>query len=144
MVRVKSSWALANVTDALVNNLADLQRDDIPDDLLLRLFEISGTICDDCDKVRTNAARIIGNLLRLITEEHLRVENWQVVCMRALQNLTRQVKLPDSGANMKAKWNACYAIGNFLKNPIVYMSKAAAFNWQVSKRQMTLVIHSFE
>lgn len=137
IVRVKSSWALANVTDSLVSNISAIDRDEIPDDLLLRLFEISGAICEDSDKVRTNAARILGNLLRLVKDEHLRCEQWQHVSMQAVEILAQQAKLPDSGANMKAKWNACYAIGNFLRNPIVFKSEYSGFNWQVRSRMTT-------
>lgn len=132
MVRVKSSWALANITDSLVSNISDGDGGDIPNDLLLRLFEIAGAICEDSDKVRTNAVRILGNLLRLIKAEHFQSERWQTVSLQAVKHLTKQADLPDSGVNMKAKWNACYAIGNFLKNPIVFSSERGSFTWQVS------------
>lgn len=97
---------------------------------MARLFAITFTICKDSDKVRTNASRILGNLLRLITDEHLRIVKWQTICMEAITRLIQQAQLPDSGANMKVKWNACYAIGNFMKNPIVFKCNCSGFNWQ--------------
>lgn len=100
-------------------------------DLLLRLFEVSSVICQDSDKVRTNAVRVLGNLLRLIRADHLKYEKWQNLCMVAVTNLAQQAQLPDTGANMKVKWNACYAIGNFMKNSIVFGADISGFNWQV-------------
>lgn len=98
--------------------------------MLLHLFEITSKVCEDIDKVGMNGARITGNLVRLLTAKHLQDVKWQNVCSRAVQNLTKQIKLPDTGANMKTKWNACYAIGNFLKNPVVFLHDWSEFSWQ--------------
>lgn len=110
---------------------SDSNCEEISDGTLAELFDVSITICSDSDKVRTNAARILGNLLRLIKEKHLQSEKWQHICIKAIGNLTQEAKLPDSGANMKAKWNACYAIGNFMKNPVMFGSDSGVFSWQV-------------
>lgn len=126
-VRLKGSWALANISDALVANTTDTNKDIVSNDLLIRLFDVS-LICKDNDKVRCNAVRAIGNLLRLITEEHLQTESWINLCFRAMQELNHNVC---HRGNAKLNWNACHAVGNFMKNSVMY-SPSMHLNWQVS------------
>lgn len=90
--------------------------------------------CNDNDKVRTNAARTLGNLLRLIKSSHISVEKWHKVCLDAIQKLCDQAKLNGTNSNMKVKWNACYAIGNFMKNTVMFDLQVKQISWQVSKR----------
>lgn len=110
----------------------DTHAERISNDLLLRLFDLTETLCQSNDKVRTNAARILGNLLRLITAEHLKLQKWQTKCFDAINRLIDQAKLHGGSLNMKVKWNACYAIGNFLKNPVIFDIDQKTFEWQVS------------
>lgn len=110
----------------------DTNTERISDGLLLRLFETSEPLCGDNDKVRTNAARILGNLLRLITSDHIKSQKWQSKCCEAIRRLIDQAKLQGGSLNMKVKWNACYAIGNFMKNPGIFEIEHKDFNWQVS------------
>lgn len=108
----------------------------LSDQLLLRLFDVVKPACDDNDKVRTNAARIIGNLLRLIRAEHMASENWQTQCRDAIRRLIEQAKLTGNNSNMKVKWNACYAIGNFMKNPVIFdLGVASGFDWKATVYQ---------
>lgn len=99
--------------------------------MLWRLFEITAPACSDNDKVRTNAARILGNLLRLIKPNQVVIEKWQIVCFDAIKKLCDQAKLSGTNWNMKVKWNACYAIGNFMKNAVIFDLKGNQFCWQV-------------
>lgn len=101
---------------------------------MYRLYEITAPACSDNDKVRTNAARILGNLLRLIDSNQINVEKWQIVCCAAIQQLCDQAKLNGTNSNMKVKWNACYAIGNFMKNAVIFDLQAKQFCWQVMKK----------
>lgn len=94
----------------------------------MQIFEIIEPICNDNDKVRTNAVRILGNVLRLIRHEHIASSQWQSHCLRAIQMLIDQVKL-SSQLSMKVKWNACYAIGNFMRNHVVFELDSMAFDW---------------
>lgn len=103
----------------------------ISERLLLRLFEATTPTCNDNDKVRTNAARILGNLLRLINPNQISISKWQVVCIEAIEKLCDQAKLNGTNSNMKVKWNACYAIGNFMKNPVIFDLHVNQFCWQV-------------
>lgn len=105
--------------------------DQISENLLLRLFETTSSICNDNDKVRTNAARILGNLLRLIQSDQTNISRWQAVCIDAIKRLTEQAKLVGTNSNMKVKWNVCYAIGNFMKNSAIYQLDGKDFCWQV-------------
>lgn len=112
-------------------NSSDPSIERISDSLLFRLFETTLPTCNDNDKVRTNAARILGNLLRLITSSQITDEKWQTICLDAIQKLCNQSKLSGTNANMKVKWNACYAIGNFLKNTVIFDLQVNQFCWQV-------------
>lgn len=126
-VRIKGSWALANISDALVANSSDTNREIVSNDLLKRLFDVS-FICTGNDKIRCNAVRAIGNLLRLITEEHLRTEVWRSVAADAIVKLNENVC---HRGNAKLNWNACHAVGNFMRNAAMY-SPVMNLNWQVS------------
>lgn len=109
----------------------DLSTDRISDYTLQKLFEATDIICNDHDKVRTNAVRIYGNLLRLINETHLKSPEWSSLCMTAFQRLCEQARLPNTNSSMKVKWNACYAIGNATRNPILFSMNEKEFDWQV-------------
>lgn len=112
---------------------SDPSIEQISERLLFQLFEITAPACTDNDKVRTNAARILGNLLRLITLSQISIEKWQMVCLDAIKKLCDQAKLSGTNSNMKVKWNACYAIGNFMKNTVIFELQANQFCWQVKK-----------
>ena len=76
-------------------------------------------------QISSNTVRTLGNLLRLINEQHLNNSRWTAACIKAIKVIHQNCT---TGRNMKVKWNACYAIGNFMKNPVMYSS---AFEWQV-------------
>ncbi|KAG4067443.1 hypothetical protein HA402_009680 [Bradysia odoriphaga] len=124
-IRIKGSWALANVSDALVANGSDTNEEIVSNDLLKRLFDVS-LICKDNDKVRCNAVRAIGNLLRLLTLDHLKLECWTKLALRSVQELNHNIC---HRGNAKLNWNACHAVGNFMKNAAMY-SPAINLNWQ--------------
>lgn len=106
----------------------------ISEHLLYRLFEITAPACSDNDKVRTNAARILGNLLRLIKSSQIETDKWQTICLDAIKKLCDQAKLSGTNSNMKVKWNACYAIGNFMKNAVIFDLQVNQFSWQVNTK----------
>nr|XP_026499699.1 HEAT repeat-containing protein 6 isoform X1 [Vanessa tameamea]XP_026499700.1 HEAT repeat-containing protein 6 isoform X1 [Vanessa tameamea]XP_026499701.1 HEAT repeat-containing protein 6 isoform X2 [Vanessa tameamea] len=114
VVRTKAAWALGNLSDALVLNMDEPEIEDIDDDLLLRLLEVSVQCANDNDKVKMSATRGLGNLLRLIKNENLQ-RNTQLksLCEKAIEKLLEcAIKV----TNMKVRWNACYALGNAMKN----------------------------
>lgn len=85
--------------------------------------------CRTNDRVRSNGVRALGNLLRLIRASHLLTERWRSVCMAAIQHLHHQCTVT---GNMKVKWNACYAIGNMMRNPHMFSVELKNFDWQSS------------
>ncbi|KAK4874117.1 hypothetical protein RN001_013477 [Aquatica leii] len=112
IVRIKASWSLGNLTDALVLNLGDLTKEELPASLLLRLLKIANKISNDNDKIKVNAARALGNLLQMLSQENLQQDIFKDTVYESLESL---VKNCTTGTNMKVRWNSCYAIGNVLK-----------------------------
>lgn len=106
--------------------------DQLPDYLFLELFEKTANTFTDNEKVRMNAVRIYGNLLRLITTKQISKHKWQTICYDAIKKLCEQAKIIAIGSNVKVKWNACYAIGNFMKNSIIFELGGNQICWQVS------------
>lgn len=92
---------------------------------------------NDNEKVRMNAVRIYGNLLRLINENQLTNKRWQSICLEAIKNVCEQAKIVATGSNVKVKWNACYAIGNFMKNAAIFdLDGGNEMCWQVTKKKL--------
>ncbi|PNF19845.1 hypothetical protein B7P43_G12519 [Cryptotermes secundus] len=124
LVRMKASWSLGNLSEALVlNSMAD-DIEDIPTELLLKLMETSIKVTRDNDKVRSSAVRAVGNFVRLITEEMMNKSNFREFNDKAITALVRNAT---TGNNMKVRWNACYAIGNTMRNSALYLENSA---WQ--------------
>ncbi|KAH8400458.1 hypothetical protein KR222_000449 [Zaprionus bogoriensis] len=137
-VRIKAAWALGNISDALVAGMQEQQpqqqagqeqqeqeqqlqqhqqqKERISQALLSRLIEASVAACSDHDKVRANAVRSLGNLLRLLPpEEH-------ALLQRALAKLLDCVR---AAGGAKVKWNACYALGNLVRNRALFAASAS-------------------
>lgn len=73
-----------------------------------------------------NATRALGNMLRLIREDDLS-KNSQLkpLCKVAISKL---LDCSYKVSNMKVRWNACYALGNAMKNDALFTSFSG---WQV-------------
>lgn len=53
---------------------------------------------------------------------------WQALCMKSIAYLQQSTI---STGKMKVKWNACYSIGNLMKNPFIFAELSVDnFNWQ--------------
>lgn len=118
-VRVKASWSLGNLSDALVLNQSATDMEEFPNSLLLRLLQITIKIANDNDKIRVNAVRALGNLLQLITREFINQTNSRDIVEKGIDALVKNATV---GTHMKVRWNCCYAIGNILKNSSLYSS----------------------
>jgi hypothetical protein len=122
-VRIRASWALANMLDidALplclpLQRLVQLCRS-----VLRMLAPGSGTIKRDLplanSKVIPNAMRAIGNISRWLplynSDDGNHMEStWNDIATALVSELT--------GSNTaKAKWNACYAMGNMFRNKLL-------------------------
>lgn len=75
-----------------------------------------------------SATRGLGNLLRLIKNENLkRHTQLKSLCEIAIGKL---LDCACKVTNMKVRWNACYALGNAMKNENLF----TCFNgWQVNR-----------
>ncbi|KAM7350223.1 HEAT repeat-containing protein 6 [Cochliomyia hominivorax] len=131
LVRVKSLWSLGNISDALIvkeTEVSHLRHERISDDLLYRLLTAATSACNDNDKVRCNAVRSLGNLLRLMTEEHFNCVNklnWRQSFANSISKLTDCLR---ASGNAKVKWNTCYAISNLMRNRTIF--KVSDLNWR--------------
>ncbi|GAB0098216.1 HEAT repeat-containing protein 6 [Sergentomyia squamirostris] len=124
--RMKAAWALGNITGS-PHLKSDDPHDRLRDDLLMKMFKITIDACEDQDRVRCNIVRTMGNLLYLIREDLIAVSEWQTLVKTVVDILivnARNVKF------MKVRWNACYALGNMMKNSCLYGDLAQKhINW---------------
>ncbi|XP_074635862.1 HEAT repeat-containing protein 6-like [Acropora palmata] len=115
IVRMRAAWSLANISDSLVSNMSSENSafmDDFTDMVLLKLLNTSITAADDHEKVKSNAVRALGNLLRYIRTASLEKTGVMEAVEKAVQALIRNVGF----GLMKVRWNACYALGNLFRN----------------------------
>ncbi|EDV99652.1 HEAT repeat-containing protein 6 [Drosophila grimshawi] len=150
-VRIKAAWALGNISDALVaptsqpaagqpeqsqeqrQEVQELEKERISLALLGRLIEAAVLACGDHDKVRANAVRALGNLLRLLpADEHALIQ-------RAMAKLLDCVR---SAGSAKVKWNACYAIGNLVRNRAIFATSASLAGTLFAALSQLLVQHA--
>jgi len=123
-VRIKACWALGNLSDAFVLNRTegnDLFVEALSDRLLYKLCIIAINAAQDNDKVKSNAVRAIGNLLRFMGDKTLCKGNFLAVVHQSVEMLVKNIT---TGNNMKVRWNACYAIGNLFRNPAIPFIKS--------------------
>jgi hypothetical protein len=106
-VRCQSSWALGNLTDSLIGGL-------VHQDVVTRLFPSLGrcvlVAMGDVEKVKVNAVRAGGNLLRIMSDEVYR-GNKDLV-----KDLCSLLGSCINAGVMKTRWNACYACYNAFSN----------------------------
>lgn len=65
-------------------------------------------------QVKSNAVRVLGNLLHFLRHSQMSRSVFQSPLEDAIRALIRTVL---SEATMKVRWNACYALGNAFRNP---------------------------
>lgn len=100
-VRIKASWALGNLSDALVLIRPNLDEfDGLPSSLLLNLIEAGIKGCSDNDKIKMNSVRALGNFLLLITSDLIKKISFGDAAVRAIDAL---VKNATRVLNMKVK-----------------------------------------
>lgn len=71
-------------------------------------------------QVKINAVRALGNLLHFLQPAHIASPRFSRPIEEAVQALISTVQ---SEATMKARWNACYALGNVFKNVALPLGK---------------------
>ncbi|XP_043282590.1 HEAT repeat-containing protein 6 [Venturia canescens] len=103
-VRVKACWALANLCDCLIRRKNNKTIEPIPEKVLLpRLYTIAIKAAQDNCKVKCNAMRALGSVIRLSTDE--RIFNDVSAGLEILEKCALSEK------DMKVRWNACRALG---------------------------------
>uniref|UniRef100_A0A182PQC7 HEAT repeat-containing protein 6 n=1 Tax=Anopheles epiroticus TaxID=199890 RepID=A0A182PQC7_9DIPT len=136
--RIKTSWSLGNATDALIlNQQHHLQHESSPaedysminDELMRRILEVGLESAKDNDKIRSNAVRTIGNVLHLLRPAQLEQPAWFTLYQDAIERLIHNVTV-SSTVNVKVKWNACYALGNMMKNETFFLPVVGGGRWE--------------
>nr|XP_017030582.1 HEAT repeat-containing protein 6 [Drosophila kikkawai] len=109
-VRIKTAWALGNISDALIAAIPN-HSERISEELLGRLIQAATQSCGDHDKVKANAVRSLGNLLQILQQQQAtgNTEPMQLAMSKLLDCVR-------SAGSAKVKWNACHAIGNLVKH----------------------------
>ncbi|KAI9478693.1 MAG: armadillo-type protein [Benjaminiella poitrasii] len=117
IVRVRASWAIANLCDALVLESEKPEfnlREYLSTTEWMEILSMATAGAVDNEKLRSNAVRAIGSLLRITPKEYF--ENTRI--MSLIRNAVMQglVKNIEGGSSLKIRWNACHATGNMLLN----------------------------
>ncbi|XP_015282207.1 PREDICTED: HEAT repeat-containing protein 6 [Gekko japonicus] len=123
-VRAKAAWSLGNLTDTLIINMELLGQsfqDEFSDLLLLKMLRAAIEASKDKNKVKSNAVRALGNLLHFLQPAHIANPRFSEPIEEAVQALISTVW---GEATMKARWNACYALGNVFKNAALPLGEA--------------------
>ena len=131
-VKISASWALANLTDTLVQADATISDCEEKFPVIIAkkiLYAAVASARDGGSAVNTqsNAVRCVGNMLYYLHTERLGLDTGAgdsaisdgVDCITTLIN---------TGKIMKIRWNACYAAGNVLKKTDI----DADFSWKRS------------
>ena len=130
-VRVSASWALANLTDTLVqaDTRAADEEDEFPVSIARKiLYKAVESARDPGSAVNTqsNAVRCVGNMLYYLNMDRINSqEGFDKVMRDGVESITGLIQ---TGKIMKIRWNACYAAGNVLKKSGI----DADFTWKRS------------
>ncbi|KAI7902841.1 armadillo-type protein [Cokeromyces recurvatus] len=118
LVRIRASWAIANLCDALVleSEKSDFNlREYMSTTEWIDLLSIVTTGAVDNEKLRSNAVRAIGSLLRITPKEYF--ENTRMMSLVRNAIMQGLVKNIEAGTSLKIRWNASHAASNMLLNP---------------------------
>jgi len=126
-VRVSASWALANLTDTLVQAEKDCE-EDFPVNIARSILNTAITAAKNPNSAvntKSNAVRCVGNMLYYLTRERLGgEEEFDKVMAMGATCMLENIK---TGKIMKIRWNACYAASNILKKKGLEKN----YNWKV-------------
>ncbi|CAO3699713.1 unnamed protein product [Rhizopus stolonifer] len=116
LVLVRSSWALANMCDALVIESEKKEfelRDYMSTSEWIEVLDFSTKLSTDNEKLRSNAVRAMGSLLRVTPKEYF--ENTRILSLvsHAIEGLLKNIET----GSLKTRWNACHATSNMFLNP---------------------------
>lgn len=131
LTRIKCTWSLGNILEALVeihNDASNEKLNRVSDEYIEKFFRACILVAQDQEKMRYNIMRCLGNLVRLLTPNHLTQSKWQVLAMNGVKEVV------DNALNYKAvkvKWNACYSMGTMMRNEGIFnLQNPHSFQWQ--------------
>ncbi|KAJ4913193.1 ARM repeat superfamily protein [Raphanus sativus] len=148
-VRVTSSWALANVCEALRYRVDDrsFEGSNTTSQVVDSLIECALRLTEDGDKVKANAVRALGSIskyvkLRCMTSNHevLPSPHHHLSCAVDSSWLERTVQAFLScvtTGNVKVQWNVCHALSNLFSNETV---KLQDMDWAPSVFSILLLL----
>ncbi|KAI8884495.1 hypothetical protein K501DRAFT_247598 [Backusella circina FSU 941] len=131
VVRVRSSWAIGNLCDALVLESEKEEfnlREYMSTSEWIEVLNITTAGALDNDKLRSNSVRAIGSLLRITPKEYFDNTRIMSLVKNAVDGLIKNVET----GPLKTRWNACHATSNALSNPyfpIGYMEEGGIYPW---------------
>ncbi|XP_022108453.1 HEAT repeat-containing protein 6-like [Acanthaster planci] len=117
-VRIRAAWSIGNLSDALIANKDagdSTFLEGFSDMLLQKLFTAAITGASDHDKVKSNAVRALGMLVRFARPQALAKSSIQTVVTDAIKALLKNITTA-AAIRVKVRWNACYAMSNVFKN----------------------------
>ncbi|XP_037073402.1 HEAT repeat-containing protein 6-like [Pollicipes pollicipes] len=121
-VRINAVWTLANLTDSLVQRPAWQPLATV---VLANMTAVALRAASDSDKVKVNAVRALGNLLRHFPAEVAADGRIAPLVPNCVAALVRCMSTGNSVIHMKVRWNACYAASNVFKNGCLPFATAA-------------------
>ncbi|KAI8070052.1 armadillo-type protein [Gongronella butleri] len=117
LVRLRASWAQGNLCDALVITNDSLETFQLQERISFhtwtRMLHTANHAALDNDKLRPNAVRALGGLLRVTPEVYFDHPSSMPLVQGAMATLIKNME----AGSLKTRWNACHAASNLLKNP---------------------------
>ncbi|KAJ3149132.1 HEAT repeat-containing protein 6 [Geranomyces michiganensis] len=125
-VRIRASWTLGNLTDALAHVSKNIQVEGqtisdagIDTTIIVQIISAAILAAKDNDKCRSNGTRALGNIVRVCPPALIARETGRL--MKDVLNVV--LKNIESGT-VKTRWNACHALQNILATPAFPLSAA--------------------
>ena len=126
-VKIAASWALANLTDTLVQADGKCE-EEFPVVIARKILYRAIDVAEDSSSAvntQSNAVRCVGNLLYLTRSTSDIEDEWLDVMGDGVNCIIHFIR---NGKIMKIRWNACYAAGNVLKKEELNKN----YSWKVN------------
>ncbi|KAI8905299.1 armadillo-type protein [Powellomyces hirtus] len=118
-VRIRASWALGNLSDALAHVSENVQTEgqSISDagitwETITQIIKAAIVAAKDNDKCRSNGTRALGNIIRVCPPPLLARE-----ATRLMKDVIAVILRNVETGTVKTRWNACHALHNILSTP---------------------------
>ncbi|KAI4481872.1 hypothetical protein M0804_009393 [Polistes exclamans] len=133
-VRIKATWALANLCDCICRRRYNVDMEPILFDVFLpKIYQTSITATKDNDKVKCNAVRALGSILYICPDRDILKDT--------SSGLDALINCAVLGNDMKVRWNACRALGLVIsRNPDYILP--SSWQEQVFPALCNLICHS--